>query len=401
MSKNTKDLFVEIIKSLNINIITYDSDFSKIESIDMFLRKNHFNIDYYYQFIDIFNNYATDDKILKIKDTFKSYYYIYKTTKPSPDGSLYLSIGPLINDEVDESILVDILKRHNLIHVTINELYTYFNHIPMINNLSTFEKTLIAIASNVFNRTIEIKSLSDDFLDIPFTMKNESPTIKISTTIEEFYSLENSMLDAISIGNSLEAIRYFEIQSRGVFRPRFGNPLRISKNRYLVFNTLCRKSIEKSGVHPIYIDNLSANFANEIEKKSNISDFNNFYITVIQAYCNLVNTQSIRNYHPLIKQCLLYINKHVPKNLSLSSLAHVHNVSPQYLSTLFYKEVGTKFTTYYHNARIEYAKELLLKEDSNLSLISETCGYNDPSYFTKVFKKHTGKTPSQYRDEIE
>ena len=101
-----------------------------------------------------------------------------------------------------------------------------------------------------------------------------------------------------------------------------------------------------------------------------------------------------------IKQVILYVNENYNSKLSLENLAeHVH-VSPVYLSSLFSKTVGKTLMEYIQHVRIEKASILLKNPDLSLLDVAERVGYPDTKYFSQVFKKVTGITPSMYRNQI-
>jgi AraC-like DNA-binding protein len=72
--------------------------------------------------------------------------------------------------------------------------------------------------------------------------------------------------------------------------------------------------------------------------------------------------------------------------------------SSGYFSKYFHKRVGISFQDYVIEKRIELAKELLQRnQEMKISSVAFRCGYNDVSYFSRIFKKRTGKTPQQYK----
>lgn len=75
-------------------------------------------------------------------------------------------------------------------------------------------------------------------------------------------------------------------------------------------------------------------------------------------------------------------------------------MSKAYLSKLFNQEVGVNFTTYLNDKRIQKSLEYLEDKDMNLADIALQVGFEDQSYFTKVFKKLLGETPKEYRKRI-
>ena len=86
--------------------------------------------------------------------------------------------------------------------------------------------------------------------------------------------------------------------------------------------------------------------------------------------------------------------------MSLTVLAEVFHLSPQYISQLFKNEIGVGFLAYLTNIRMEKAKKLLLATSLSIAEVAEQSGYGDYRVFTKVFKKAEGITPSQYRRDF-
>ena len=98
-----------------------------------------------------------------------------------------------------------------------------------------------------------------------------------------------------------------------------------------------------------------------------------------------------------INQALDYIENNYDKDLSLKTLSKEVGLSLYYFSHLFKEEVGDSFVTYLNKFRIKKAKELLSNSKLNIAEISFQVGYNDPNYFTRVFKEYEGLTPSEFR----
>ncbi len=86
-------------------------------------------------------------------------------------------------------------------------------------------------------------------------------------------------------------------------------------------------------------------------------------------------------------------------NLNRSTIAEHMHMNPDYLSSLFHNRFGQTLSTYITNVRIDKAKELLLTTRISLDAIAEQTGFSSSSYFHKQFKKGTGLTPQQYRNQ--
>jgi len=83
-------------------------------------------------------------------------------------------------------------------------------------------------------------------------------------------------------------------------------------------------------------------------------------------------------------------------DLSLKQLSDSLSFSNSWVSEVFRKEVGENFSEYKKRTRIDYAKKLLIETANSISEISGTVGYCDRYYFHKIFKKHTGLTPTGF-----
>ena len=96
-----------------------------------------------------------------------------------------------------------------------------------------------------------------------------------------------------------------------------------------------------------------------------------------------------------------YIEQNYPSDLSLQEVAGKFQVSREYVSRRFKQEYGINFSDYIVSVRIEKAKLLMQNPCLKLAQISEMVGFHDVKYFSKVFKKHTGHSPKDYRDQAE
>ena len=76
------------------------------------------------------------------------------------------------------------------------------------------------------------------------------------------------------------------------------------------------------------------------------------------------------------------------------------NISPYYFSKVFKEECGLNFIEYLTNIRIDKAKELLEKSNLSIKEICVSCGYTDPNYFSRSFKKNVGVTPTEYKEKL-
>ncbi len=119
---------------------------------------------------------------------------------------------------------------------------------------------------------------------------------------------------------------------------------------------------------------------------------------VMRQAIELRDSESKRQQRDLLTQAIGFIDKHYPdESISLDRVAREVNISPNYFSAMFSQEVGQTFVEYLTGKRISEAKRMLRHTDKRSSEIAFAIGYKDPHYFSFVFKKVSGCTPSEYR----
>lgn len=101
-----------------------------------------------------------------------------------------------------------------------------------------------------------------------------------------------------------------------------------------------------------------------------------------------------------INQVIEHINVHFNEELLLKDIADHVYLTPQYLCLLFKKETGKTINRYLSEIRIQKSKEYLKDKRMTLYEVSYRVGFNDQNYYTKVFKKLTGVSPSMFREQL-
>lgn len=102
--------------------------------------------------------------------------------------------------------------------------------------------------------------------------------------------------------------------------------------------------------------------------------------------------------HEAIGRAKEYINVHYKKELSLEHISKEMDMSPYYFSKLFKEVTGEGFIEYVTEVRINKAKQMLLDGQSTMKEICVAIGYSDPNYFSRIFKKCIGKTPTEFKE---
>jgi YesN/AraC family two-component response regulator len=98
-----------------------------------------------------------------------------------------------------------------------------------------------------------------------------------------------------------------------------------------------------------------------------------------------------------VRKAMAYIHEHFPEPMTRQDIAQYVNISEDYLTFCFRKELGTTPIEYLQRYRINQAQQLLRNSDDNISQIALSVGFSDSGYFSRIFRRITGKSPETYR----
>ncbi|MBR2343475.1 MAG: helix-turn-helix transcriptional regulator [Clostridia bacterium] len=105
-------------------------------------------------------------------------------------------------------------------------------------------------------------------------------------------------------------------------------------------------------------------------------------------------------YGELTEKILRYLHAHLAEKITLDDVGRQMHFSPVYCDTVFKREVGKSIIAYLLDERIEEAKSLLLEGTYSVREIARTVGFEDHNYFSRLFKRRVGYTPTKYRSSI-
>lgn len=105
--------------------------------------------------------------------------------------------------------------------------------------------------------------------------------------------------------------------------------------------------------------------------------------------------------HPLLLKALEHIDRHLYEPIRLEDLCQELYISKRYLHILFKKHMNISPNVYITHQKMHIAKNMLRTSNLPITAISKQCGYESPTYFSAVFKKHTGQSPLRFRQAFE
>ena len=131
-----------------------------------------------------------------------------------------------------------------------------------------------------------------------------------------------------------------------------------------------------------------------------LNDMRVCFVEKINEILIIVNAFNLNQKNNIINKVCEYVLKNIDSNLTLKSIAEQFYISKNYLSFLFKQETGENFLDYLTKVKMERAKVLLKEDNCKAYEASSLLGYSEATYFSKLFKKHTGFTPSEYKRNL-
>ena len=392
----------EMLNKCHLQNIIIDPDETVDERIDKGLRKFLGADDGSHRFSDYFDN-VEEKTVYRVVDVFLCR-YIFLELSFLQNKKVFL-VGPYLDRDITKQNVFEQCEKMHLPPKLWDKLQSYYASVPVIK-----EESYVFAMINTFCELIWPEGFNNCDItrdaDAAFIKDGLSPKIDVDTTpltitqMEARYDFERNLLSAISQGNTHKAEMMLHSFSSLSFENRVPDELRNMKNYCIIMNTLFRKAAQEGGVHPIYIDKVSSDFAKRIEGITSVSVMPDFMMELLRTYCRLVRRHCVKNFSPLIQKAIIKIEGDLAGDLSLNALAKETSVSPNYFSSLFKKETGLPLTQYVNNKRMEYAKHLLKTTSLQVQTIAQHTGILDLHYFCRLFKSVTGKTPSEYRASL-
>ena len=141
------------------------------------------------------------------------------------------------------------------------------------------------------------------------------------------------------------------------------------------------------------------NFQRIFEVYSTDSPFRAHALSAIllETLVDLARSWQEKKQEKTLSRSLAYINRNYAESLSVSELARMENLSPSRYHVLFKQCAGMPPSEYIIELRLRHAAELLASTDMSVGQISALVGYDDQHFFSRIFKKHFGRSPSQFR----
>ncbi len=374
-------------------------------SVDLGLRKELFHVEDYVAFLANSVTQAESKTIYRFFDEYDCHYIFVQL---SEEDQSFFFIGPYLleipsNEKIQRRGKVAAFRPEQIFF-----LEQYYQQLPLVEDENLLLTMMTTLMSELWGNDREYSleyvnyAIPDLHKPVPSTAlyHPQSEAILDLTLLEQTYANEKTLMDAVSKGHlHLITPVAASVLNNGA-EQRLPDSLRDRKNYMIILKTLLRKSAEYGGVHPLHIHHLSSHFAKKIENIRTIKESLHLQEDMIRSFCVLVKNHSLSQYSYFVGQAITLVQFDLTADLSLKAIAGKLNVNASYLSALFHKEYGCTLTDFVNQERIQHGIQLLNTSQKTVQDIAADCGFSDTAYFIRLFKKQTGFTPNQYRENF-
>ena len=174
--------------------------------------------------------------------------------------------------------------------------------------------------------------------------------------------------------------------------------LELIRPRILELMIVLSRTAMDTGADMEMIDLLTRNISRQIDSFQNIEDLTAWVAALLQNFMTATFTKKDTPHAESVYKITRYIQKNYRQKIELQDVAEHLHMTKSYLCRFFKKETGETIINYTNRVRINNSKLLLADTKIPLAEVALLCGFEDQSYFTKVFRGFVGVTPRKYRE---
>ena len=135
-----------------------------------------------------------------------------------------------------------------------------------------------------------------------------------------------------------------------------------------------------------------------VDQKKPQEESSKFYRAMLHLYVDYSFDFNEIKHSDTVYRAMEYIRSNFSRKITLEEIASYVHLSGSHLSGTFHKETGQTISAYINHVRIEKSKQLLAATQATIAEVAALCGYEDQSYFSRVFRQGTGLSPKRFRE---
>lgn len=317
-----------------------------------------------------------------------------------PKGFLFLSVIPYTMDVVAEySIIVGPIIMENSNGDFCEGTFDEFDSSKKIPCMTTSQVhslcELVLAAASVQLSPHKVSCLDTDSSALARIVKDYASSSQAADFLTEN---ERQLQEYIRIGDK-EAAQKMLNKHLIYLYANTGNDLMQMKIHIREMLVWMNKAAIDGNADIDEIFNLCCRCERELGSIQTIDDMDRWFGMVLHQYIGFVFDFGVIKHQNIILQITNYIKDHLSERISLDQAAAQVYLSKSYFCRIIKNELGCTFTEYVNRLRVERSKVLLCRLEFSIAEISTAVGFEDQSYFTRIFKRTTGISPKKYRNQ--
>lgn len=312
--------------------------------------------------------------------------------------------GPVLMIDPDEFLLEDLMKENGIAEDQLKDLKKHVDNIPVIppDVVSSLSELLYFVSSGVSENTAAKSDEKSQYYELHSGISESIHYIKnLSKNDNETnnypFEKERELLSKIALGDRSASQKILNDILGYIFFSS-GQNYEVIKARVLELVVLLSRAAVEGGADSEEIFGLNYRYLSDVHSFKTVEEITFWLSKIMSRFTDCVfNLADVRHKDTIFK-AVDYIKRHYMERITLEKVAgHVYLTS-SYFSKIFKSEMKCTFVSYINKIRINAGKKLLLDISIPLTEVSSLLGFEDQSYFTKVFKKSTGVTPGKFRE---
>jgi len=218
-----------------------------------------------------------------------------------------------------------------------------------------------------------------------------------SQSLNYYIEKEKSLVGKIRLGDLDECRRIFKVMLADILADQEKNSLAVVRARVFELVVVVSRASVEAGVNSERPMGINAAFLQELGTCYSTEEINTAALKVLERYFKEIQTNSKTKNRLAIEGIKGFIRNNYNRNLTLEEIADSVYLSPYYVSRIFKESQSITVMDYVTRVKLDEAKKMLGNTRYKIDEIAVRLGYSDASYFSKVFKKNEGMTPTQFR----
>ena len=395
MEKAVFDFARRFMEMNHLTVTVLEKEKAK-DDYDLGLRRSFYGEEAYHIAESELWDKVPERTVLYIRDEYKCYYVVLRV----PRQDILWIIGPYLLEEITNEDLGKLEEELQMPLDHRKHFREYMRSRKMLGRSIPFRNLISLLASQLYGGDDRYAEVFDETRGTLREYTEQEDQRFLIREKEIRFEVMNELLEAVRNGNSEKALRCLVRFRSMIPAQRFRNTLRDAQYFLIVFNTQLRMTAQAAGIHPFFVGEIAEKYSFKIDAMTSDKDYSKLMQEMIRGYCMLINNQNLSQYSGVIRDAIMQIQIGLSEELSLRSIAGHLNINPSYLSALFTKEVGMPLTEYIHKKRIEASMQYMNDPSVPIKEIIVRIGIYDLNYFSRLFKRYVGMSPTQYRKEI-